>query len=1364
MKKTTWLIAIPLGLVGLAAWGGWRAFDVRENESAFGLLEEARALIAESPEKAVLAQRMLDRGLALEPPPALTEALLTERAELRTDTGARALALDDWRRIAAMHPDDDAIKLQIAGLESQLGNRDRALEIYQSILDAKPTNGWVRSFVAYENESTARGLELATLASLEELVSPADLQWLRPVLSRLVRLPEGSAVREGLLSELAMRFDDDVLAVLRPAIATLTEDFLGIREDLAASLQNSVNRNNLAGMIDLYYQSDRYEDCVDFGLAALPFATSLDHPRTIQDLALALNSLGRPKAAAEIVNRAVADKPTWHVDFLDDWCSILCAAENWQQLENAATQLMRSPGTNKANSNQESDGAFYFGLATFHQGRNSAAVGALKQFITSRTAGPQPDAIGWAWSTIAQAQTNLEDKDAASSAWRSCAQAAPDYSAQAWLEWSRSAAKNPQAGMSESEALAHVIALDPTSAAMRLQPFIAAGQRGLQLRGIELPALAAKLKSEGRWYPQGTTPIYTLYALALLQLEAGEPAGAGIIYQRILRDLPTFVPALDGLALTRLLLNEPLAQAEVMLDRLALTGPDPVVLAGLKDLSGKLEGQELPPALLQRWMELDPGFVGATELARTLASIGRTTEALVTLSAVPRNLFNDRDRVLFAEILTGLGDASRVLEATQGVSPKGPYMLRAALLRTQAAVALADFDQLMAAIESIESLQPQVEPGSPEDALVESAFSSLLAARLGPAVLRFSRVFATASGARNGRRMNLAALAEVLFGDPAKALDWVNAADALSHDGSSIVGRLVLAEALDDVEVERATMRDLRSEAPEWVGEVELALMSALEGRTGEARAAIDTLLEESPSDSRLWLARSALDAIVPLGAEPDYASAAALLGTAAVKPLERIASLGAQGGRRLLTILLASSAPVWDAWAINLVHGPIQQALLGPYAVELDARSQLAKGDLEGARTSLMEGANRWKAFLPFWDLNEDLTLAKYGRPDHPAVVSLRRKRRQAGAPPRGGKPPSASELALDASFEAAAGGEMAEAFVQAKQARKSAPNAAAPRLNLARVARDLAPKVSQTAYLDYLLGEDWALETSEVHELLAELVSLSVPLHPEALEALMQRYPNAPEPVLAQAKLDLETAGLEVAFERLETFTESHPALESIAVGTSRPWFDFLLAYSPARALDFASVQLELDPHWLEPWAQKAEALGATGQLEASLDLWRILAEMSPSPTVALGHAAIVASLGGDHKEVLDALRLARQGAMADANSGLIEFITARSLANIGDVYFEQAINKLDVLLTAKETPGVSRTEIKRRLGTTLLHRAAPGDGPRAVALLLAASKEEEDSLERDLLIGLSNLGRNLESELKNRAEREAASAATD
>ena len=1364
MKKLTWLLVVPIAAI---VWSAWMVYEERESQSAFGLLESAREILENEPENSALAHRMLDRALALHPKPALTEALLTERAELRTNTGALTLALADWNALLLLHPDDEQLKIRIAGLESRAGRKDRALATYLAVLEEKPNNGWVRALAAKERADLVEEQKNELLQSLEGIVSRADIQWIEPRFDRIVRLPMDDPAREGAFAELSATLPEAALERLRPALVTIGSVLTEVRGDQATSLRGSVNRNNLFGLIDALYRAGRLESTVDFGLAALPFEASLEHPGTIQSLAQALRELDRPRAGNAVVNAAVAKRPAWHTNFLPGWCAILFEAENWPQLENAAIQLMRRSGSSAAGRNDRANAAFYSGMAAFHQGRNSAAVGALKQFIASRTQGPVDHAVAKAWLTIAEAHQALGDGPAVYNAYRSAASADPGYSAKAWLFLADAAAKDTRSASSsaaESAHLAQAIAADPARAAEWLPRFREVGAQGLKEQDTEIPILAKQLRAAGRWYPAGRPQPYVLYALADHFLASNQAAGAAIVLERLLRDLPGFVPAYDLLAVSQLVLRRPLLQAETLMTRLELSGPNPSSLESLKGLSAKLEGQVLPAPLLRRWMQLDPEFIGAIELARALQEEDRAGEAFNTLMAVSRDQLSDRDVLLFADILDGLDQHAAVLTATADVDPEGPFAAHATLLRIHAAARLRNFPVLATAIETIEAASPTIEPGSREAELVEANFQTLLQRQLGPALLRFTRHFATSPETHDGRRMNQAALAEALFGDPQQAQLWVDSADALSLDGSALVGQLILAEARQDVARETVVVRDLRAEAPSWLDELDLALIAALEGRTGEARAKLAARLSLTPADSRLWLASAALDAIAPEGTAPTVGIGAAdvtpILGAAAREPLERIAGLNAAAGQRLLTILLALDAPVWNEWALARLREPLQVALLGPFGVELSARAAMAANDIESARTQLTEGSSRWKAFLAFWDLNEDLALARLGRPDHPVVVGLRRLRRQVNAPPRGGLTPSPAELALDASFEAASKGDAVEALRLAKQAKDAAPAAAAPRLNLARVARELAPKLSKEAYLDYLLPLDWNLEPAELHALLSELFELPVPVPREELEALAVRYPHAPEPVLRLAQLDQESFGIEAALDRLDAFRTSHAALESLAPGSSRAWFDFIKHFSPTRALAFTDQQLDLDPRRLEPWLERAEALEAVGELEAALELWRTLARMSPDSRVARGRAALVAELGSSHDEVTAALNVARRGADAAEFSALVEFITARSLANIGAKFLDQSIEILDKLLGMDRTPGIERIEIQRRLGTTLLHRARPGDGKRARPHLTAALAGAKDALDRDLLTGLVNLTYHLDKELGESSEEDVAS----
>ena len=232
-------------------------------------------------------------------------------------------------------------------------------------------------------------------------------------------------------------------------------------------------------------------------------------------------------------------------------------------------------------------------------------------------------------------------------------------------------------------------------------------------------------------------------------------------------------------------------------------------------------------------------------------------------------------------------------------------------------------------------------------------------------------------------------------------------------------------------------------------------------------------------------------------------------------------------------------------------------------------------------------------------------------GRNNHPYMLQVRRERRAAGVPPRGGKPASAVELALDASWIAALQGKSEVALEKAQEAAQLDPMAPAVQLNLARAAAPLKPAIAQTAYLAYLLGTP--LQGPELTQLFGELTALGLPLSKAQLDELKAKYPDAPEPVLARVALNMgQPAEINASLNTLEAFAKSHPALDDLSLGASQAWFDFIVRFSPERALEMAELQLDKNPRHIDPLVQRATGIDLLGDRQAALDLLRLTARM--------------------------------------------------------------------------------------------------------------------------------------------------------
>lgn len=1364
MKRPPLLPILLVGLVGYVAYLAWDGRESKRSEKPFTLLERARALRIERPDDITLAHSMLTRALDQAPGRALEIELLTERAELREQTGAYNLARRDYERLIELEPDDLSLPQKLAGVLLRLNDTQGANAIWLDLLARQPGNGWFRSQAA-QIDLDAWQLELDALEDeLGTYLSATTLDELRPELLRLVHLPTPDPATSGILARFEPLLPEAAFEHLSLEAPRLRQMLADIRAEFAASLKGGANRYNVFTVLSSLSASGRFSNAVDFGLAALAFDASKQHPGTVQALALALNRLGRAKAATLAVN-SVRDKDVeWYASFLDGWCDILYTGESWAQLYSAADLVRARAAQSPDNLSRTALAQYYKGIAAFETGRDEEAVQSLRAFIASRRAGPQVEARGRAFEACTTALERLGRDAEVLSMMRTWCDVAPQSSPRPWLFRADLAADDPGRSLAEANFLARAINAEPGLDEELRTRLLEATARGLEENAVDIPNMAFQSRQNERWYPSADVSPMVLFELAQHYLRRGEPAGAELTLARLTRDLPNFVPAYDERARAQLIMKHDLDYASALVSRLEISGPHGPTQDALRDLAGGLVGENLPGALLARWMHMDPAFTGAIEVARQLLDDGRDAEAFFTLNSVDRSRFTDADRLLYSQVLVRLERFDAILTATDPIGDKGGAWLQANVLRVLAAAKTNKPAALREALDHLEDLELTWTKGSDVDTNARLAFQALLESPHRAELERWADLLATTPGIRSGARMNQAALVAVLAEDFTQADDWLLRADGLSLDGAPLAGRLVLATLADDETRIARAVRDLRRESPAWFTLVTPAYLAGLELRFGEARAVLATELEKDPTDARIWLASAAIDAIAgvaPTSTEGAYTKLGdrepkLWLGPEAAARLPVIASAPKAVGRRILTLLLTADAPVWKAWTQDRVADKGLADLLGPFGTELQLDLALEAGRL--SMPDLTRARQRFPSYIPFWDLFEDLTLDEVGRIDHPRMIAARSERRTASVPPRGGQPPTEVDLLLDESWSALDAGQVAVAYAKAVAAAQADPTSPAVQLNLARTAAAQDQGlVAQTAYLTYLLEN--ALEREERSEVFGELVALGRPFTKQQLADLEAAYPNAPEPKLAATIRDMtQPDEINDALSTLERFANKSAALEDLSLGSSRAWFDMFLLYSADRALAFVDRQLEKNPRHVTTWIQKAAALDALGQRDAALELLRSTIEMSPDPAAAIALADLLADIGGPHEEVAATLNLARRSPDRADFEDLLEFIATKSLANNGDIYADQAIERMAKLLDKPELMGVERAQVHRRLGIVYLHRAKPGDGTRAIPHLEVAKAKPGDALDQDLLIALRNLAARLDGELAKLAEAQA------
>ena len=1372
MRTTPLLLLLVATAAAATTFTAWDGHALRDPQV---LLEEAQTLADSDPPLMGLALRKIDRALSLEPSASLRADLIRERAELRGRSRTYELALSDWLLLLKDAPGDEEILNKLASLAINMRDSDRAIEIFELLLKDAPNNSWVRAKLGVQETLRADGEVQTTYDRLFELLPTTVIDEAWPLILQIAHLPISDPVREGIIARLDKYLaprSHDAMAIVRGALPQLAEAFAIPRETYVQSIELGINEFNSYGLIEQFKASGRVRDTADFGMAAAGFSVAFKNPDAMQLVALALEELGKPLSAAVVVELAMKDAAKWHDDYLPAWCDILYRAEKWPQLKSVSARLANHRGATDESRSTRALGALYLGLASFHLDGFSDARNRLNVFFSASIPEPFPNANAIALVAIADSYKALGEGGEEKKALERCMDLAPDYSAAVYQRSAEMIINYKDSGLLEANYLAHAIRLDSRLAADLLPKFEAAGKRGVLSSRINLDGLIRDLSLEGWWYPETEQSAYILWELAARYTNSGQSMGALLTLRKLRRTFPGFAPAYDKESELLLADSRHAERLDCLLERMTWSGPEPGLLLDMKDAMAHLEGAELDSTQLLEWMLLDPTFTGSLEIARGFQSEGKSAQAYTALMGTTRTLYTDSDRLLFGEVLSDLGQYEGVLDATAQVGAGSPSIGNSSLIRARAALFLGRPAVLKECLDTIDELDPEL-----DEALARDVLSLMISGGLNESALQLATHLATSTTTVSGRNLSLAAVASAIMGEREVALEWIELAHAFVDDFSPTLGLLLLHLQGDELEAIPPLARELRDAAPDWSRPTHLALLAALEGRLGEARALTLKGLEAEPHQTTWHLLGAALNA---LGATPIEDVLGAGLGKDAKAPLQTIRELPASAGRELIAMLLAMDAPEWSAWADARLGKPVYRTLLGPYGFELTVRSAMSRGELELAKTLANQAIRRWPLFAPFWDQLEELALAEYGLKSAPEVAAVRRRRRLGGVPPHNGVPPTEVELLLDSATETAGRGDAAEALKIARSAQVAEPLSLDARLAVARLARDVEPLAAINGYVGYLAANELQphFESERATEELISFLRLRGTAQPSAneyearrnlLELLISSSPEDPLPVIELSRLDTLGAGIlklgadaqligvGIALDRMAKFqyVNRQRVFNDLRPGSAESWFEFLVTYDPEAAFAFANLQLQLAPRRLKSWALQAQGLEAVGRIDEAMVAWKRIVRMTADPEVALQTARLLGEVGGAHSEVAALLQIAERSPNRELFARRLEFYRARSLVTLAPDQVSQGVALLEKLAADKDksTNDVSSEEINYTLGLSLLRRAQKGDGPRARKLFLALAEVETDPLRVQLLRSLGGLGFGLDREVAAR-----------
>ena len=1368
----------------------FRAWDWNATTSPEQLLEEARLLTGTDTPQTGLAQRKLQRALDMEPTKATRLAIIQERAELHLSSRSFEMSLLDFEALLEESPNDIDILTKLATISETVKDSELAVKYIDQILAITPTNSWARAKKAREHDFLADGNEAQIREDLLAYLPQSKLDTLMPMIQQASYLPPEDAVRVGLISrmqaDLAARSPES-LPIAMKGVTELAEIRSMAREAYAESIEYSINRFNLYGLLSHLRASGRVHDAVDFGLVLPYFPASIEHPGTLQDLALTLESLGRTGMANEIIRNAIAEDATWKKDFLEPWCGILYRAKLWPQLRNAAIQLHRQSGVAIENRPRRTRASFFWGIAAFNLDEFATAEDHLGRFLSIRPEGAPPNALAIAWIAIADINLERGDLEQERLALMKCTAEAPRFSTEVNRRAAYSIRNHLTRGLEAAEYLAHAISMDSSLESELLPLFEKAGEMELVETRVNLVEIAQELRKKDRWYPTGESSTYMLWALAQLHLDQGQLTGALVTYKRLRKTMPGFAPAFHQESMILKAKDRRHDQLMTLLEGMAANGPDPAYILEMKSILADLGGGQLEGDTLRKWMELDPSFAGAIEIAKELQIQDRIPEALYALSGTDRGLFTDSDSILHAEVLTSLNRYEEVLVTTEDIDPQGPMGGTGSLIRARAALLLNQLSLLDQCLTDIETYDPVL-----NEVLVYEVLGLMNKGGLDEQAMRLARHLATSAKSHSGRNLNMAAATAAIAADTESSRSWVELANAFLTDMSPTAGLLLLNLQEDQYGELPSLARELRAGEPAWRTATHPAILAALEGRLGEARALTLAGLQQTPFHPDWHLLGAALNSI---GAVPINANTlGAGLGPSAAAPLKRISGLAKESGLEMIGMLLAKDTPGWSAWTHSRLSRPTYLKLLGPFGRGMLARSTMDSGEFLLAKKMLDQAILKNADFIPYWDLLEELTEREHGQ-ESPQMVKVKQRRRQAGLPIRGGGKASETDLLLDAATLAAASGDSRKALLLSRQAQTIDGESLPVRLAVARLARELDPIAALNGYKGYL-GNATGPEVPAAIEEMFELFSMRAAMMPTAeevriqrtlLEMLQTKSPHDPLPVIELARLDLLEAdaqdngqgktpsnqagaataelGIQSALGRMERFFRSNPdaPLEELRPGSCEAWFDLLATFDPFAAHQFADQQLDLSPRSIDLWILYARSLEATAQMDLAKEAWLRIGKMTSDPKVALARASLLSELDGNRLQIDTLLDIAANADKSGQYRRRIGFIRGKSFLRLDQ---ESKTKGINVLMAIRNTDSeylgdVTPQEIDYALAIGLLHRADSGDGARAKELLKPLAEAEPDPLRAQLLTGLAGLGNGIGAERSRREQVKAQEA---
>lgn len=1339
------MVLAALGLVAAMA-GIWIEDSGKE---ASLLLDDARARVSTGDADGAvrLFERALDRS-EQQGDDDLYYTILLERAELFQKRRAFDRARQDFNAALELHPEDKNLLVRLAQIEMTRDAYDEVIATADRILEEVPRHSVAltlrgRALLRQADE------QLATLGALfDDELADTPAAEAKAIMSRLSALDEDDPRRIALLhrfDQLSTSLESRPAAEIRDELSAISVLIAEARNNLAESFGGNVTPDATYAFIDILTRAGYLQDAVDFGLAAVAQQGARAHTGLLQHLASALDDLQRPVAAAAVMDQAVGDSNSLPVEFLPRWCKILYESERWSALFDMARQ-MRSRSQNEAGRLRRAQAGFYMGMSQFNRGHFQPAMQTLGSFASSNIDSPEIRQLkAMAFATRARASQQEGDVIAERSALLGSIARDRDLSGAVWERLAELRTERGERWVLVEEDLANALRLQPERYDELFARWEDAGERSLVEQGRDIEVQGRLMRQRNRWLPEVEAGPYEMYMLGRWYQEQGESKGMLEIGEALIADLPDFLPALELLTATYMARGRDRDWAETVVRRIELSGHASEAL--LNELALVPEEQRTP-ALLLRVMRADPRRSGLLRLARGLREAGHSEEAYEALFVAGLPTITDEGRLLAGEILVDLEDWSTAIEALDPVTEDSPYYIESLRLRIAAALGLRQAGTVESIIQEI----LLVEDFTQADILPIA--DTLLRRGQWRLALLLLEELDSRLDTRGGPVLMRMGVAHMIGRDHAAASHAFDRAEAFRDDGGPEVGRVLLSVSQGNWSALPGRVRELRRTGfrPEPFAD---CILSALEERMDEALSRLGDLIAEDPNNPILRMALAAIQDLEGLPLTPwpelgsnDLAETGAFL---------RGSQGRARDPRSALALLMALRWEEWTLWAIAEVRAAGNSAgQLWPDYLQAEGLKRIGRDEL--ARTRFRTLVEEHPEFAPGWERLEEIELERLGAYDHAELLALRVERRKA----LGRREGEEAEEALALSLVERDLGRLEDSLTHARLARQLDPDLLPAITNLGQLlaaakefeeAIDVYGEFFDKATIDQ--SKPFAVEFTELLERAFAEGDLTRNAWHSELERLATHLPRDPVLVLGLAERDLDVRegpaiGLARALQRLDDFRRATQwvPLEELNPGATGEWFRFHLRTDPKRAEAFIEEELTRSPEHLDLWIFLGQAYEAQGRLADAREQYETITSMIPHPDGLMHLGGLVAIFGTDHSLVETSLRRAALLLGVPVESPELEFVRARSLVNSGPRQIDNGIAKLGSLVEALDEgrSDLDSVEVGRRWATSLVHRGEPTDGDAARERLLACRRELDSPTQRDLLLALANMAKNL------------------